>query len=127
PRTGATRAHPDVRQRGRRSYFNPQLTPSTRTGQVRVEVPNLRNELRLGMLAEAHIQASDRAAVTLVPRSAVQHVADRSVVYLAKSGAPGEFTEREVRLGQPSDEGVQVLSGVIPVDPVVADGSVYLR
>jgi len=122
-----TTAYPDVRPRGRVSYIDPQVNPSTRTAKVRVEVPNLRNELRLGMLAEAHIEASDRAAVTLVPRSAVQNVADRSVVYLAKSGAPGQFTEREVRLGQPSDQRVQVLSGVIPGDQVVADGSFFLR
>jgi membrane fusion protein, heavy metal efflux system len=127
PATIVTTAYPDLRLQGRVSYVDPQVSRETRTGKVRLEVPNPRNVLRLGMLAEAQITGSDRTAVALIPRSAVQNVADRSVVYVVKSGAPGQFTEREVRLGQPSGERVEVLSGVVPGDQIVAEGSFFLR
>lgn len=127
PVTIATTAYPDERLRGRVDYIDPQLNAATRTAKVRVEVANPRNALRLGMLAEAQIQSPDQVSVPLVPRAAVQNVADRTVVYLVKPGTPGQFIEREVRLGQPSGDRVQVLSGVAAGDHVVGDGSFFLR
>jgi plastocyanin len=62
-----------------------------------------------------------------VPRNAVQNVGDRAVVYLAAPGEPGKFVEREVRLGQPSGDQVEVVSGVQPGDVVVTEGSFYVR
>jgi hypothetical protein len=65
--------------------------------------------------------------MTVIPRTAVQNVADRSVVYAVDPREPGRFIEREVRLGQQTGERVEVLSGVAPGDSVVADGSFFLR
>ena len=127
PATIVTSAYPDLRVSGRVSYIDPQVSPATRTAKVRVEVANPRSELRLGMLAEVQIEGTNRAAVPLIPRTAVQNVGDRSVVYLTKSNAPEQFTEREVRLGQPAGERVEVLSGVIVDDQIVTDGSFFLR
>jgi len=120
-----TAAYADAQLRGRVSYIDPQLNRESRTAKVRVEVQNARQELRLGMLAEARIEGRSSTA-TLVPRSAVQQVGDRSVVYVTH-GAPAQFAEREVRLGQPSGQLVQVLSGVAPGDMVVVEGSFFLR
>lgn len=125
--TIATSAYPDLRLQGRISYIDPRLSPETHTAKVRVEVPNPRHDLRLGMLAEAQIDGSDHTTTTLVPRSAVQSIADRSFVYMPKSDAPGQFTEREVRLGLQSGERVQVVSGLVVGDQVVARGSFFLR
>jgi hypothetical protein len=57
----------------------------------------------------------------------VQNVGDRTVVYLANSQDPGNFVEREVRLGQISGEQVQVVSGLQPGDMVVTEGSFFVR
>ena len=62
-----------------------------------------------------------------VPRIAVQNVGDRTVVYLANPKEPGRFIEREVRLGQPSGDQVEVVSGVQPGDVVVTEGSFFVR
>jgi len=62
-----------------------------------------------------------------IPRSAVQNVGDRTVVYLANPKDPGKFVEREVRLGQTSGEQVEVVSGVQPGDIVVTTGSFFVR
>ena len=120
-------AYPDLRLRGRVSYIDPQVSPETRTAKVRVEVSNPRHELRLGMLAEVQIDSPDHTSVATIPRAAVQNVADRSVVYLAKSTSPGQFIEREVRLGQASGDRVEVRSGLAAGDQVVTDGSFFLR
>jgi len=125
--TVVTPAYPDRQIQGRVSYIDPQVSPESRTTKVRVEVSNPHYDLRLGMLAEAQIQASTSTSVAFIPRIAVQNVADRSFVYVAKPGAPGQFMEREVLVGQPSGERIQVVSGVVAGDKVVTEGSFFMR
>lgn len=125
--TVTTSAYPGLSLRGRISYIDPQVNPETRTAKVRVEVPNPRGELRLGMYADVVVTGAQGASVPVVPRSAVQNVGDRTVVYLANPKEPGTFTEREVRLGDASGEQVEVTAGVQPGDVVVTEGSFYVR
>jgi RND family efflux transporter MFP subunit len=120
-------AYPDLKLQGTVSYIDPTVSTETRTAKLRIEVPNPRQELRLGMLAEVQVETTDKTAVTVVPKNSVQNVADRSFVYLAKHDAWTQFAEREVRLGVQSGEHVQVLSGLRPGDRVVAEGSFFLR
>jgi RND family efflux transporter MFP subunit len=127
PATVATTAYPDRVLRGRISYIDPQLSAETRTARLRVEVQNPRGELRLGMYADVLVAGDGAATVPVIPRSAVQNVGDRHVVYLVNPKASGTFTEREVRLGQPSGERVEVLSGVQAGDLIVTDGSFFVR
>lgn len=119
-------AYPDLRLQGTVSYIEPQVSPETRTAKVRIEVANPKRELRLGMLAEALIEGADRTTAILVPRAAIQNIADRAFVYLP-ADAPTQFTEREARLGSASGDSVQVLSGLVPGDRVVSEGSFFLR
>jgi len=125
--TITTTAYPGLVLRGRVSYIDPQVSPQTRTAKARVEVPNPRNELRLGMYADVVVETPDGAAVTLIPRSAVQNVGDRHVVYIVNPKEPGKFIEREVRLGQPAGEHVQALAGVGAGDVLVTAGSFFVR
>jgi RND family efflux transporter MFP subunit len=125
--TITTAAFPGVSLRGRVSYIDPQVNPETRTAKIRIEVPNPRGELRLGMYTDVVVSGAPGAPVPVIPRSAVQNVGDRTVVYLAAPREPSKFIEREVRLGQPSGEGVEVASGVQPGDVVVAEGSFFVR
>jgi len=103
------------------------VSVQTRTAKLRVEVPNPRNELRLGMYADVQVSGVGSALVPVIPRSAVQTVADRQVVYLVDPKQPGRFTEREVRLGPVTGEEVAVLSGVLAGDSVVTKGTFFLR
>jgi cobalt-zinc-cadmium efflux system membrane fusion protein len=114
-------------RQGRVSYIDPQLSAETRTARVRVEVPNVRRELRLGMYADMEIAATGDRQAPMVPRIAVQHVSDREVVYVASPAELGKFIEREVHLGGVSGEDVEVLSGVQPGDRVVSKGSFFVR
>ena len=104
-----TSAYPDLRLRGRVSYIDPQVSTQTRTAKVRVEVPNPRGELRLGMYTDVVVTGAPGASTLRVPRRAVQNVGERSVVYLANPKEPGKFIEREVRLGSTSGDQVEVI------------------
>lgn len=122
-----TAAYPGLSLRGHINYIDPQVSSETRTAKVRVEVPNPRGELRLGMYADVVVAGAPGASVPVIPRSAVQNVGDRTVIYLANQKEPGQFTEREVRLGETSGEQVEVTSGVQPGDVVVTEGSFFVR
>jgi RND family efflux transporter MFP subunit len=125
--TITTSAYPGVSLRGRVSYIDPQVSSETRTAKIRIEVPNQRGELRLGMYTDVVVSGAPGASVPVIPRSAVQNVGDRTVVYLANPKEQGKFIEREVRLGQTSGEQVQVTSGVQPGDVIVTEGSFFVR
>lgn len=122
-----TAAYPGMSLSGRVSYIDPQLSPETRTARIRVELPNRDGKLRLGMYADVLVAGSTTAPAVVIPRSAIQNVGDRTVVYLADAKQADKFVEREVRLGQVSGEEVEVSSGLEPGDVVVTKGSFSVR
>jgi cobalt-zinc-cadmium efflux system membrane fusion protein len=125
--TVTTKAFPNAPLNGKVSYIDPQVNTETRTAKVRVEVANPKQELRLGMFADVAMNAEDGGNAASIPRTAVQNVGDRTVVYVADSKQSGRFVEREVRLGDRSRDNVLVLGGVQPGESVVADGSFAVR
>jgi cobalt-zinc-cadmium efflux system membrane fusion protein len=125
--TVTTAAYPDLALQARITYIDPQVAPETRTAKVRIEVPNPRGELRLGMLTEVSLREAGASSVPVVPRTAIQTVGDRDVVYVVNPKEPGKFVEREVRLGDPAGDPVPVLAGLKPGDVVVTEGSFYVR
>jgi RND family efflux transporter MFP subunit len=123
-----TSAYPDTVLRGNVSYIDPELSAETRTARVRVEVTNREHRLRLGMFAELQLgDAGGGGSTALVPRDAVQLVADRSVVYIADRAQSGRFIEHQVALGRQVGDHIEVLAGVRPGDDVVAQGSFFVR
>ena len=126
PARVTTPAYPNLALQGRVSYIDPLVSAESRTAKVRIEVPNTRGELRLGMFVEA-LLGVEGGESPLMPRSAVQNVGNRSVIYLADPSRAGEFIEREVRLGTPVGDQVSVLAGVRTGDVVVSEGSFSVR
>jgi RND family efflux transporter MFP subunit len=122
-----TTAFPDLKITGTVAYIDPQVRSETRTAGIRVEVPNPGLQLRLGMYADVHVETQTANTQLVVPRSAVQNVADRTVVYLEDPREEGRFIEREVRISPSSGEQVLVLSGLMAGDDVVSAGSFFLR
>ncbi|MBP7778425.1 MAG: efflux RND transporter periplasmic adaptor subunit [Acidobacteria bacterium] len=127
PASITTRAYPERLLQGRVSYIDPQVSPETRTAKARIEVPNTSHDLRLGMYAEAVLAAGALDATPMVPRTAVQNVGDRTVVYLVDPGTPGAFIEREVRLGTAAGDRIRVIAGVQIADVIASEGSFSLR
>jgi membrane fusion protein, heavy metal efflux system len=127
PTTITLPSMPDRGAKGRVAYIDPRVDAATRTAKVRVEVPNRRGDLRLGMFVTMSIETGTTERITVVPRAAVQTIGDRSVVYVPAEGEDGKFVERAVKLGPPAGDFVPVLDGLKPGDKVVTDGSFYLR
>jgi multidrug efflux pump subunit AcrA (membrane-fusion protein) len=67
------------------------------------------------------------ARTIVVPRSAVQVLGERHVVYLPAKDDEGKFVQRRVTLGPPIGDGYAVLAGLSPGDVVVTEGSFFLR
>ncbi|HTH02570.1 MAG TPA: efflux RND transporter periplasmic adaptor subunit [Vicinamibacterales bacterium] len=121
-----TAAYPDRLLEGRVSYIDPQVSAATRTARARIEVANPRGDLRLGMYATVLIRTPAPATAIFLPRTAIQQVGDRQVVYL-KSQNPGMFVERQIATLPSSGDRIEVLSGLQTGDTVVTEGSFFIR
>ncbi|MBV9923454.1 MAG: efflux RND transporter periplasmic adaptor subunit [Acidobacteria bacterium] len=121
-------AYPGRVWRGHVTYVDPQLDPSTRTAQVRVELANPGQALKLGMYVNVGFGALDTAEATAptVPASSVQTIGGRTFVFLATSDA-GTYVMRPVRLGPEAGGRYPVLEGLHVGDRVVTEGSFMLR
>lgn len=128
-RTGLTielrvSAYPDTIFQGAITYVGAVIDPTTRTLTVRAEVSNADRRLRPEMFAEVTVVTDEQSVVT-VPRTAVQQVGSRTVVFLIRGAR--KFESREVLLGQASTEHIQVVSGLAVGDEVVTQGSYALK
>src|SRR5262249_6548198 len=115
-------ATPREALRGRVTYIDPRVDAATRTAKLRVDVPTAHGYLRLGMYASVAFQVAGAERWTLVPKSAVQMLGERAVVYVPAGDGGGRFTERPIKLGPPAGDVVQVLEGVRPGERVVTEG-----
>jgi membrane fusion protein, heavy metal efflux system len=120
-------AYPDLTLHGRVTYIDPQVDPQTRTAKVRVEVPNPNGRLRLGMYVTVSFTTRGREQAVVVPRTAVQTIGDRQVVFVPVEDEEGKFIQRTVALGQPVGESYIVLRGLDSGETVVTEGSFFLR
>ncbi|TVP75707.1 MAG: efflux RND transporter periplasmic adaptor subunit [Gemmatimonadales bacterium] len=111
-------AHPDRPFHGEVSYLYPEVDPERRTARIRVEVPNPDLELRPGMYGTARTTVTLGSEAVTVPRDAVLHAGDRSLVFVAH-GDDG-FMIHEVQIGMEAGGRVQILSGVEAGEQVVA-------
>src|SRR6266536_892496 len=124
--TITTPAYPGLTLHGRVSYIDPRVDPQSRTAKARIEVPNSDGRLRLGMYVTVSFMTPGANAV-VVPRSAVQAIGDRQVVFVSAGNEDRKFIQRKVRLGSPIGDNYSVLSGLKPGESVVTEGSFFLR
>ena len=111
--------------KGRIAYIDPRVDPATRTAKVRVEVPNDAGALRLGMFVNVGLETAGDGTRVLAPRSAVQSIGERQVVYVA--AGEGRFVERTVKVGALVGDHVEVLDGLKAGERVVNEGSFFVR
>jgi cobalt-zinc-cadmium efflux system membrane fusion protein len=123
--TLTTPAYPELRLQGRVSYIDPRLDPQTRTAKVRVEVPNPDGRLRLGMYMSMVFTAASGTPLVVVPRTAVQTIGGRQVVFVSASDEEGRFVQRTVTLGPLAGEEYPVLQGLQAGEVVVTEGSFF--
>jgi cobalt-zinc-cadmium efflux system membrane fusion protein len=124
----STDAYPGRVFRGRIAYVDPRVDSATRTAQVRIELANPGQVLKIGMYVNVAFAAIGGAenTVAVVPVAAVQNINNQQTVFLATNN-PTAFILRPVRLGPESNGFYPVLEGLAPGDRIVTEGSFLLR
>jgi len=122
-----THAYPDLMLHGRVSYIDPRVAPQTRTAKIRVEVPNPKGQLRLGMYVTVAFTTHGGEHTVVVPRAAVQPLGERQVIFLLDPDEEGKFVARTVQVGPARGEWTTIRSGAEPGETVVTEGSFLLR
>ena len=124
----STDAYPGKYFRGNVSYIDPELDTSTRTAQVRIELPNAGQELKTGMYVKVAFSTlgGREQTMPLIPEAAVQFLGDEKVVFEATND-PKVFAIRTVSLLDKIGTDYPVKNGIFVGDKIVTDGSFLLR
>jgi Cu(I)/Ag(I) efflux system membrane fusion protein len=99
----------------------PHLNAQTRTGRIRIEVPNPDELLRPEMYVDAEIEAGTSAEVPAVPESAVLDSGSRQAVLIDRG--EGRFEPRDVKLGRRGGGYIEIVQGVAEGDSVVTSAN----
>jgi len=99
--------------------------PLTRTYDVKVGLANPAGDLRVGMVAEIYLQASDGPAELVVPPEAVR-VDERGAPYVFVVGLDDRLQRRSVKVSRFVGEGTALTEGVRDGERVVTSGTPML-
>jgi len=115
-------AYPGTTFSGRVAFIYPTVTQETRTGKVRIVVPNPDLRLKTGMYANValDIAAGDNPVVA-VPDSAVIDSGTKQAVLVERG--EGMFEPREVKLGAHADGYYQIREGLAAGERVVVSAN----
>jgi cobalt-zinc-cadmium efflux system membrane fusion protein len=116
------------RYRGTLSYIGSLVNPDTRTTDVRIVTPNPGEFLKKDMYVDAVIHTGVRRNQLVLPVSAIlRDEKNEPLVYVQQPGQPGRFAQRSVTLGPQQGDLVAVTGGLAEGEPVVTEGSLFLR
>jgi cobalt-zinc-cadmium efflux system membrane fusion protein len=105
------------------------LEASTRTAEVRIEVPNPGGKLLPGMFIQVEIDSTRGAGapVLAVPDAAVMNVEGHPAVFVPIAPGSNVFCKHEIEIGVQVGELVPVLAGLAAGDLVVVSGAFRLK
>lgn len=108
-------------------WIGREVNASSRTIDIRLDVPNPDGVLRPGMSATVSIPLGDigPSEVVTIPAAAVQRVGASWAVFIPHG--PGQFDVRPIGRGRDLAGEVEVLSGLAAGDEVVVDGAFLLK
>jgi cobalt-zinc-cadmium efflux system membrane fusion protein len=122
-------AYPSDVFMGKVDYITGALDPATRTARVRCSIANGDRKLKPEMYATVSISVEGKP-VTAVPRTAVLHIAEQTVVFVEQGQTPDgrvRFARRIVAIDEGEGaEYVPVVRGLTPGERVVNSGSILL-
>ncbi|HEX2688876.1 MAG TPA: efflux RND transporter periplasmic adaptor subunit [Kofleriaceae bacterium] len=108
-------------------WIGREVDASSRTIDIRLDVPNPDAVLRPGMSATVSIPLGDIGpnAVVTIPAAAVQRAGASWAVFIPHG--PGQFEIRPIGRGRDLAGDVEVLSGLAADDEIVVDGAFLLK
>ncbi len=112
---------------GEITFIDPNFDETTRSTQVRVELPNPlvngRRELLHRLYADGTVKVEVPEVLSL-PKSAVMQTGPEAVVYVDQGG--GAYARTIVSLGRRGDALLEVLSGIKERDKIVTNGNLLI-
>ena len=114
------------------AFISPFVDSTTRTAEVRIEVPMAELGLRPGMFAQAEIVEMDPgdpspAPVVAVPEDAIQTVEGGPALFVPVEGEPNTYAKRAVTIGRAVGGLVPVFSGLVEGELFVSEGTFILK
>ncbi|CAG0988192.1 Cobalt-zinc-cadmium resistance protein CzcB [Phycisphaerales bacterium] len=117
------------------AFIAPLVDPTTRTAQVRIEVPSTalgNGAIRPGMFAQVEIVATEAGgaepvAQVAVPQEAVQTIEGGPAVFVPVAGEPNTFQKRALTVGPTVSGLVPILAGLVEGEKFVEAGSFILK
>ena len=115
-------AYPGMTFSGTVDFVYPTVSHDTRTGKVRILVPNADQRLKPGMYASVALDAAaGDKPVLAIPESAVIDSGTKQSVLVDRG--QGRFEPREVKLGERADGFYEVRSGLADSERVVTSAN----
>jgi Cu(I)/Ag(I) efflux system membrane fusion protein/cobalt-zinc-cadmium efflux system membrane fusion protein len=108
---------------GRIEAILPQVDLTTRTGRVRIELPNARVHLKPGMYVNVDLKVGLGSHIT-VPASAVLMTGSRSIAFQYRKD--GQLVPQDVEAGQQVGDRLIILRGLSPGQRVVSSANFLL-
>ncbi len=105
---------------GRVAFVAPDLAADSRTGTLRVEVPNGDGQLRPGTYLDVRLSVPLGRRLA-VPDAAVLPTGERHIVFVDLGG--GRLVPRDVTLGARAGDWVEVRAGLVAGDAIVTSGN----
>lgn len=110
---------------GEVAYVGALIGQDTRTAPARITLPNPDGVWRPGLFVNVELTASMQQAALAVATSAIQRMeGQQAVVFVPVQGG---FRARPVRVGRSDAKATEVLEGLQPGQPYVAEGSFVLK
>ncbi len=116
--------HDEVEQLGHVAMVSPFVDKMTRSATARVVLDNAQGRWVPGTFATGFITASTDELSVVIPRSAVQSIEGRDVVFVEHEG---EFEITPVLLGRSDSKSVEIKSGLTAGTPYVSEGAFELK
>ena len=120
PATITTDAWPGRSFPGRVSFIQPQVDETTRTLKVRLEIPNPRGQLSLGLFVNVNLDAPLGRQLT-IPASGVFQSGTRQIAFVDRGG--GYFEPREIETGDRAGDDLVVLKGLKAGEHIVTSAT----
>ena len=110
---------------GEVAYVGALIGQETRTAPARITLPNPEGVWRPGLFVNVELTASMQQAALAVASSAIQRLDQQQAVVFVP--VPGGFRAQPVRVGRADAKATEVLEGLKPGQPYVAEGSFVLK
>ena len=106
------------------TFVNPVINPQTRVATIRAEVNNSSGKLKPEMFINGELNTTEKSSNLYVPKSSLLWTGKRSVVYvkIPDTEIPS-FEYREIEVGDATQTGYVVISGLEYGDEVVTNGA----